>query len=906
MQKTSEHSWHQIKIDETLSILETTPDGLNAEEVLHRRSLHGPNQIKITRKISPLFIFLKQFKDFLIIILLLATIVSLMIGETLDGMVILGIVLLCALLGFIQEFRSEKAVEALKKMASPTARVIRGGEEHMIPAEEIVPGDIISLQAGDLVPADARISEASNLTMDESVLTGESTPVSKNTDPLSKSDTPLGDRKNILFASTIVNRGRGKGVVVATAMHTEFGKIAGMLQEVKSEKTPLEEQMGVIGKWLGIICVAVCMIALLLGVMRGYPLLEMFIWGVSLAVAAVPEALPAVVTSALAIGVQKMARQKAIVKRLAAVETLGCTTIICTDKTGTLTKNEMTIQEIWADNNHFRISGVGYRPDGGIMKDGRPVDPESYPVLKRLLGLGVLCNDAILQERGGEWALIGDPTEGALIVAGVKGRVDYEGLRRELPRVGEIPFEESRKMMSTIHARENGKRLVATKGAPESIVQRCSHIQKGDRVIPINDSARDKILSEGEAMAKKALRVLALAWREMPEADDEAFDSEGIERGLTFCGLVGMIDPPRDEVMASVKDCLAAGIKPVMVTGDHRMTAQAIARDVGILNPISDQGDSDQVLLSGEDLEHMTDQDIDHIIPKVRVFSRVSPEHKLRIVEAYQRMGEVVAMTGDGVNDAPALKKADIGVAMGIKGTDVSREAADMVLADDNFSTIVAAVKEGRAAFQNIKKYLVFLLSCNVGEILILTGAFFFGLPIPLIALQILWVNLTTDGLPALALGIDPPDPDIMDHPPRGKDSSVFTSWIVTLILIISLHIFLVLFVVFYVYLHKTTLAYAQTMVFLTMILLEMFNSFNCRSHRFSIKERKPWQNVWLVGAVSVSVAMSIMVIHVPLLGRLFYTQPLGLIDWFWAILASSTILLVVEAAKWFRQRYAS
>jgi len=878
------HNWHQLDASESLALLESNPRGLDKEEIARRKSVHGPNQIQQPHKINPFFIFLGQFKDFLIIILLAATLVSLLIGATLDGVVILVIVILCALLGFFQEYRSEKAVEALKRMASPTARVIREGEECVIPSEEVVPGDIITLQTGDLIPADARIIEAYNLSLDESILTGESTPVPKGTAPLPAGEVPLGDRSNMLFASTTINRGRGKGVVTETGMRTEFGKIAGLLRQVTSETTPLEKQMGIIGKWLGIICIGVCAFASFLGIVRGHGLFEMFVWGVSLAVAAVPEAL-------------------AIVKKLAAVETLGCTTVICSDKTGTLTKNEMTVQEIWTYGERFQVTGAGYQPEGVIMKDGRLIRADDHSTVKTLLEVGVLCNDAKVQKREEAWIVLGDPTEGALLVAGAKGVLDYEALRESRPRVGEIPFEEQRKMMSTIHDQGNGRWLVATKGAPEIVLHHCSHIQQGDNVVELHYAERQRILAENEEMACIALRVLALAWRELPEGDYGAVNSSEIESSLVFCGLVGMIDPPRDEVRSSVQECRSAGIRPVMVTGDHRTTARAIAMAVGILDPTKNKEDHANTVIEGEDLQRMSDQDIDGIIHEVKVFARVSPEHKLRIVEAYQRNGDVVAMTGDGVNDAPALKKADIGVAMGIKGTDVSREASDMVLADDNFSTIVSAVREGRAAFENIKKYLVFLLSCNIGEILILTGAFFLGLPIPLIALQILWVNLTTDGLPALALGIDPPDPDIMQIPPRGKDSSIFTPWLVGLITIISLHIFLVLFGIFYAYVHMSVLikVKAQTMVFLCMILLEMFNALNCRSHKYSIATRPPWENPWLVAAISVSIALSIAAIHLPLLNGVFHTHPLGSNDWLIAIASSSTILFVVEVAKWLR-----
>lgn len=932
--------WYRLDISKVFGVLNSSPDGLKGEDVSVRQARFGPNRLQQTHEISPWLIFLEQFKDVLIIILIFATVVSLLIGETLDAVVIFSIVVLCALLGFFQEYRSEKAVEALKRIASPNARVIREGKERIIPAHELVPGDIVCLQTGDIVPADARVIEAVNLRVNEAVLTGESVPVLKYNEAVLQEEVPVADRGNMLFASTDVTKGRGRGIITETGMNTEFGKIAAMLQEVKSEKTPLEVQMDVVGRWLGFGCLGVCLLASLIGILRGYPLLQMFVWGVSLAVAAVPEALPAVVTSALAIGVQCMAKQHAIVKRLAAVETLGCTTVICSDKTGTLTKNEMTVQSVWAGGDSFEVSGVGYAPFGDFNRNGKALDPRQVPLLARLLEIGILCNDATLQEEAGQWKIFGDPTEGALLVLGVKGGIDVTGLRAKMPRAGEIPFEEARKLMSTINemdkARDSddnldyrdrsgsggkgeaealpegiekvkgtfeGRRFVAVKGAPETILERCSFFETRDAVLQITQAERDQVLSANENMAKRALRVLALAWRRIP-SDEKTFESGSIEKDLVFCGLVGMIDPPRDEVPLAVRDCIAAGIRPVIVTGDHVLTAQAIARSVGILEAEDKEGcgESEGIVLNGEELEGMNDAELDEIITRIRVFARVSPEHKLRIVNAYQRQGEVVAMTGDGVNDAPALKKADIGVAMGIKGTDVSREAADMVLADDNFATIIKAVKEGRAAFENIKKYLIFLLSCNIGEILILAGAFFLGLPLPLIAIQILWVNLTTDGLPALALGIDPPAPDIMGTPPRGRNSSIFTYDVVAMILIISFFIFGVLFFIFKRYLGIANLEKAQTMVFLGMILLELFNAFNCRSVRHSIVRMPPWDNIWLMGAVFASFLMSLAVINIPFMNVLFHTQPLSVCDWGLGMLLASSVIVVVEFVKLFKR----
>ncbi len=902
-----ETPFHTLNPPQVLELLETGPQGLSASVAQARLVEFGPNELAPSKKISPWRIFFRQFENLLIIILLVATVVSFFLGEHLDAWVILAILVACALLGFIQEYRAERAAAALQQMAAPAATVVRDGKEQVIPAREVVPGDILLLHAGDRVAADGRLLEEVNLTTDESVLTGESTSVLKELAALPADDLPVGDRTCMVFGGTVITSGRGRAGVIATGMETEFGQIARLLAEVKEEKTPLEVRMDTIGKVITIICLVVSAGAALLGVLRGYGWLEMLIWGISLAVAAVPEALPAVVTGALAIGTTRMARQNAIVKRLPAVETMGCTTVICTDKTGTLTKNEMTARRLFLDHREIEVSGMGYQPVGSLVAGEHRINAESEPVLAAAARIALLCNDASLEEEGGAWRLRGDPTEGALLTLGRKAGLDPVLLDLESPRVAEIPFSAERKMMTTIHQGSEGV-LACLKGAPERVLHRSTRIltRHGERELSEED--RQQILEQAGRMAGQALRVLGLAYRAFTAIPEPA--PEEVEVDLVWVGLVGLMDPPRPEAREAVAHCYRAGIRVIMVTGDHPDTAQAIAREVGLL-----AAESEHQVVTGRELGRMSDEDLARILPEVRVFARVSPEHKLRLVNALKAQGEVVAMTGDGVNDAPALKRADIGVAMGLSGTEVTKETAAMILADDNFATLVAAVEEGRAIFDNIKKYLIYLLSCNLAEILILTGAFFLGMPLPLIALQILWVNLTTDGLPALALGVDPKEPDIMQRPPRPKSEGVFTFHVNVLLGVISGYLTMVLILLFAYYYYfdprglkdpKEILVQAQTMVFITLVLAELINAFNCRSERHSLVTVGIFPNRFMVVAVLISLAMMVAVIEWDPLARLFHTVPLSPKDWLVATVISLIIVPVVEAAKWWLRRGAA
>jgi Ca2+-transporting ATPase len=893
--------FHTLTAAQVFAALDTGPQGLSEPAARERLERHGPNELAAGKKISPWRILLRQFANLLIIILLVATGISFGLGETLDAWVILAIVLACVLLGFVQEYQAEKAAAALARLAAPVATVIRAGQEREIPAREVVPGDLLILHTGDRVAADGRLLAEVNLKADEALLTGESTAAGKRLAPVAEPDKAVADRKCMVFGGTVITYGRGRAVVTATGMDTEFGKIARMLEEVTEEQTPLEARMGSIGRVLGLICLAVAGGASLLGVMRGHGWLEMLIWGISLAVAAVPESLPAVVTGALAIGTTRMARRRAIVKRLPAVETMGCTTVICTDKTGTLTKNEMTVRRLFVDGQIIDVSGSGYEPAGTFQAGGAAVHPQDYPALAWAARVGMLCNDAALEAMDGTWTVRGDPTEGALLVLGRKAGLDPGGLLAALPRVAEIPFSSEAKRMSTFHQEPEGV-LMCVKGAPERLLARAQTIltARGEEALRPED--REAVRDQAVHMAHEALRVLGLAYRRLPAVPD--LESAAADPELVWVGLVGMIDPPRPEARQAVEQCRQAGIRVIMVTGDHPDTARAIAREVGIIP----RGQALQAVLTGEEVNRLDDRELEARLPAARVFARVAPEHKLRLVDILKGQGEVVAMTGDGVNDAPALKRADIGVAMGITGTEVTKETAAMILADDNFATLVAAVEEGRAIFDNIKKYLIFLLSCNIAEILVLTGAFFLGLPLPLIALQILWVNLTTDGLPALALGVDPKAPDIMSRPPRPPAEGAFSRHVTGLLAGISLYLTLILIPLFGYYYHwnpwglgdpEMVLTEAQTMVFITLVLAELVNAFNCRSDYLSLFKVGVFKNRFLILAVLASLGMMVAVIEWDPLSSLFHTTPLRWQDWVVAIILSLTLIPVVELTKW-------
>jgi Ca2+-transporting ATPase len=900
----TETAWFQMTPEEALRELDVTPAGLGPAEAAARLHRFGPNTIREEKGVSPWQILLAQFKNFLILLLIAATGLSLLLGHTLDATVIFSIVIVSALLGFYQEFRAERAMQALKAMASPTASVVRGGEPVEVASADVVPGDVILLGAGDRVPADARLLEAPNLKADEASLTGESTAVEKDPHTRLGVEAGVGDRRNMVFAGTVVTYGRGKAVVTATGMQTEFGRIAKMLQEVDEEPSPLAIKMDYIGKRLGAACLGVSAAVVALGIVRGNPPLEMLIWGVSLAIAAVPEALAAVVTGALAIGVQRAARRRAIIRRLPAVETLGCTTVICSDKTGTLTRNEMTVRKVFASGQLLDVTGVGYDPAGEFRANGTAVRLAADPSAERMLLAAALCNDTHFVSENGGRRVKGDPTEAALLVLAEKAGMPAADLRQAWPRVAEIPFESERKCMTTVHTDRNGSVLAFVKGAPDLLVERCVAWEKAGRAEPLTPEARAQILETNDRMASEALRVLGIAYRRFDGIPATA-SPDTVEADLTFLGLAGMIDPPRDEAREAIRACREAGIRTVMITGDHKLTAAAVARELELLTEGNgNQGDhrnSDGPLrvLEGRDLDRLSEADLAKMVNEVAVYARVSPEHKMKIVAAWKSQGHVVAMTGDGVNDAPALKRADIGVAMGITGTDVTKEACDMVLADDNFATIAAAVEEGRVIYDNIKKYLTFLLSANVAEILLLGMAGFIGWPLPLVTLQILWVNLTTDGLPALALGVESPEPDLMRRAPRKAGDAVFGRSVLTVLASLSLIILAGTVPIFYTYWQTEGVAKAQSMTFVTLILFELFFAHACRSLRFTVLQLGVFGNRWLWLATMSSAAMMLAVIYIPGWAEAFHVVPLTWADWGVALSVSFAGFVLVEAGKW-------
>ncbi|MEM2917783.1 MAG: HAD-IC family P-type ATPase, partial [Candidatus Bathyarchaeia archaeon] len=783
--------WHAMEVDEVLKELVVSRNGLSSSEALERLKKYGPNEIRKVRRRTALNMFLDEFKDVFILLLIAATIFSAIVGyyEMLQGgefleayadsITIGAIVLLCAITGFVQEYRAEKAVEALKKLAAPKARVIRDGKEIIIPASEVVPGDILALEEGDHVPADARLIEVVELKANEAVLTGESTPVEKELAVLEE-DTPVSERRNMVFSATHIVYGRGKAVVTATGMNTEFGKIAEMVQTAEEEETPLQKKLDRFASKIAKVVVAVCVLIFALEAFEvimkmrfeAEGFIQAFMSSISLAISAVPEGLPAIVTIALALGAREFAKRNAIVRRLSSAESLGAVTVICSDKTGTITKGEMTVRQIYVDGRFVEVTGVGYEPKGEFRMGGEAVKPEGS--LELLLRIGALCNNASLRknEQNNCWEIFGDPTEGALIVAFAKAGLGKEVLENSYPRIGEIPFTSERKRMTTLHKTPEGEVHAYMKGAPEVVLERCAQIFEGGKEKRLTEERKKEILAVNEQLAGNALRVLAMAYKRLPTTMTK-YDAETVENGMVFVGLQGMIDPPREEAIEANKKCQKAGIKTVMITGDHKLTAIAVAKEVGIYK----EGD---LVLTGAEMDQLSDKEFEEIVEKVTVYARVSPEHKLKIVNALKKKGHIVAMTGDGVNDAPAVKAADVGVAMGISGTDVTREASDLVLTDDNFATIVKAVEQGRVIYDNIRKYARFLISCNFDELLVIgTFAILGGIfspelfPLPLLPAMILWINLVTDGAPAVALATDPPDIDVMDRPPRKPEEGI-------------------------------------------------------------------------------------------------------------------------------------
>jgi Ca2+-transporting ATPase len=923
----SELKAYQMTTELVLGALGSDADqGLSQVEARVRLERYGTNELETQKPVPAWKRFLAQFKDMLVLLLLIATAISIAVwlyerdsALPYEAIAILSIVVLNGVLGYLQERRAERAVAALRAMSAAHATVIRDGKRQRVPASQLVPGDVLLIEEGDTIPADARLTYCATLQTAEAALTGESVPISKTTEPI-REEAGVGDRYNMLFSGTAATRGRGQAVVTATGMQTEMGRIAGLLQRTQSEPTPLQKELDRTGKRLGLIVlgIAIVMVATIILVeeVRGFTaMVDALILGVALAVAAVPEGLPAVVTLVLSIGVQRMAQRHAIIRRLSAVETLGSATVIASDKTGTLTKNEMTVRTVVTASGRVALSGTGYSPSGEIRRKVTKEADESLRVeVRRALVAADRANNAVLQQQEGRWVVQGDPTEGALIVAARKAGLEAATLDARFGRVAEVPFSSERKLMSTIHSDADKQEdlIVFTKGAPDVLLARCSLELVGAEVKPLTQGRREAIAKANEDLAGHALRTLGLAYRpleknELPVAKNV---SDGIERNLVFLGLVGMIDPPREEGRDAVARARAAGIRTIMITGDHPKTAASVARELGIL--------TNERVVTGAELEMLTDEGFDQTVQQASVYARVNPEHKLRLVKALQRNGAVVAMTGDGVNDAPALKAADIGVAMGISGTDVSKEAADMVLTDDNFASIVAAVEEGRSIFSNIQKFLRYLFSSNTGEVLTMFFGVLLaktigltpgheGLVLPLLATQLLWINLVTDGPPALALGVDPASPQVMNRPPRTQGTGVITRrmWygIIFVGMIMAIGTLLVLDAALPGGLIEGSgeMRYAQTMAFTTLVLFQLFNVFNARSDDRSAFPDL-FKNSWLWGAVAFSLGLHMLVIHLPFLQVAFSTVGLSWTDWARCVGVASSVLWLRELDKLIRR----
>ncbi|HIE38306.1 MAG TPA: cation-translocating P-type ATPase [Anaerolineales bacterium] len=921
-------TWHARTIEETITTLATDPRrGLTTEEARRRLAEVGTNELAERPRPGFWRMLLDQFDNFLVIILIAAALISFALGQMEETVAILAIVLLNALLGVIQERRAEEALAALRKMAAPEAHVLRDGHRITIPARELVPGDVVFLEAGNYVPADLRLVESVNLRIDEASLTGESVAVEKRAEAVLPGDTTLGDRANCAFMGTTVTYGRGMGVVTATGMETQIGLIAEMIQSYEAEATPLQRRLDQLGRWLGWGALAICGLVFVVAVIRDTNLalifregvmaylgeytqtvVDLFITAVSLAIAAVPEGLPAVVTICLALGMREMVRRNALIRRLPAVETLGSATAICSDKTGTLTQNEMTAVRLYVANLRLDISGEGYQPVGSFSNYGKPVGPRDHPEVLALLTGALLCSDARLEEDGDGYRMVGDPTEGALVVAAAKAGLWREEVEQRLPRVAEIPFDSERKRMSTVHQLNGrgpmgaeGERpgccVVYVKGAPDVILPRCHSILEGGVGVPLTAARRQHIENVNRDLGGEALRVLAVAYR-MMDAPPEKLDPEVVEQDLTLIGLVAMIDPARPEVRPAVEKARHAGIRTIMVTGDYPDTARAIAQQIGLLRP-------DGEVVSGAELSEMTDEALAERIERVDVFARVSPQHKVRIVEALKARDHVVAMTGDGVNDAPALKRADIGVAMGITGTDVSKEVADMVLTDDNYASIVSAIEQGRIIYSNIRKFVYYLLSCNMAEIMVIFLAALAGQPPPLTPIQLLWLNLLTDGAPALALGLEKGDPDIMDQPPRLPREPVINRSMVQGITVQTIAITGVVLAAFVVGLAwgDGGLDLARTMAFVTLSASELLRAYTARSERYLLLRLGVLSNPYMQYAVGASVLLLLAVVYLPFLRPVFDTVPLGVREWVVVVPLLFVPAVVAEINKWLESR---
>jgi Ca2+-transporting ATPase len=902
---------HSMSIETVVSDFRTDADrGLTREEAQERLRKLGANELREKPRPGFLALLWGQFNNYLVIILIVAALIALALGEWVDSIAIMVIVVLNAVVGVIQESKAEQALAALKKMSAPNAQVIRDSIETSIPGRELVPGDIVLLEAGNYVPADMRLVASVNLKVEEASLTGESVPVEKKAAAVLEKDIPLGDRKNSAFMSTMVTYGRGKGLVTGTGMNTQIGLIAEMIQSYEEEATPLQQKLEHLGKVLGTICIGICAFVFIYGLLRDTKLTDIFTIGflnylqgeqkdiinlfmtaISLAIAAVPEGLPAIVTICLALGMQQMVKRHALIRKLPAVETLGCATVICSDKTGTLTQNEMTVVQGWVGGKRFRVTGEGYNPTGQFTADGQPFATGSDPDAMVLLHGALLCNDAKLVQRTDEtgrqsWRIVGDPTEGAMVVVATKSGLERAAMEKAMPRVQEIPFDSDRKRMTTIHTPDAARaealapnfrypqHVAFVKGAPDVLLDLCSHLQESGQPVALSDAKRRDILDQNRDLASNALRVLGVAYRPLPGVP-ETCTPETIEKDLTFVGLLGMIDPARPEVVEAVRVANGAGLKSVMVTGDHKETAEAIAKEIGILTPGG-------LVLTGPEIEKMSDEALAAHAEKLQVCCRVSPQHKTRIVDAMKARDHVVAMTGDGVNDAPALKRASIGVAMGITGTDVSKQTADMVLTDDNFASIVSAIEQGRIIYSNIRKFVYFLLACNAGEILIIFGSMLFGLPIPLRPVHLLWLNLVSDGAPALALGMEKGDPDIMKHKPRPPREPVINRDMAIGIGVIAVVDAIAILLAFFFGLQRYPghLEAAQTIAFVTLCTSELIRAYTARSEYHSVFSLGMFTNKWMNWAVLASFLLVLAVVYLPFLQPFFDTVPLTANDW--------------------------
>ncbi len=884
--KDNKKTYYDKKVKYVLKELDTDKDGLSSSEAKKRLEKYGRNKLREEKKISPFKIFIEQFKSPLIWVLIAAMVISiavafiekengLMLRDLTDAIVIGVILILNAILGFVQEYKAEKAIEELKKMASLKATVLRDGKEKDIDAEELVPGDVVLIETGDRIPADARIIEEHELEIQEAALTGESTPVAKKEEKL-KSDLAVGDRVNCIFSGTVATKGRAKAVVMKTGMDTEIGNIAEMISTAEKEKTPLQKKLAKLGKFLTFLVIGISIVVFAAGMLRGvftdgvnFPLVkEMLIAAIALAVAAIPEGLPAVVTISLALGVRRMVSKNALVRKLPSVETLGATTVICTDKTGTLTHNQMTVKRIFVNDKVIKVEGSGYKPEGHFS-DTKNID--------KLLEIGALCNDSKLIKEKGKWKVTGDPTEGALIVSAKKSGMNVEELEEKKEREEEIGFTSERKRMTTIHSTKKGK-VAYMKGAPDVILNLCNKVLINGKTKKLTKKRKKKILDKNEDFADDALRILGFAYKKL----GKKYDKEKLEKNFIFVGLQGMIDPARKEVKGAIKRCRTAGIRVIMITGDHATTAKAIGNDLGIKGKA----------IVGKDLEKMKKKELEKKVSEINIYARVDPKHKVKILKALKKQDHVVAMTGDGVNDAPALKSSDIGIAMGITGTDVSKEASDMVLTDDNFSSIVNAVEEGRGIYNSIKQFVQYTLSSNFGEILVIFLAILIKWPLPLIAIQILWVNLLTDGLPGIALSVDPFNKNMMDRSPRKKKESIITKEVVYNILIVGSVMCIGTLFMFSSYGVGTIKA--RSVAFTTLIMFQLFNILTYRAKNFLLNIKN---NKYLIGSVLISVILQFIVLYTPL-NSVFKTVPLGVIDWGKILLMSFSLYVILESRK--------